>query len=385
MDEFRTLLDRFWITRARDRELYFALKRALPDYRRLVHECLGWNLIVHESVVKLEKVPPRAMPWMGIASFQEPLDYCLLCALLLFLADLDDGAPFLLSDLTRAIETFLAEVHSVDWTQFTHRKALVRVLLYAQDMGLVVAYDGSSAGFGSNRDQEVLYENTGLSRQFPVHFGRDILECRTIEDFEALAWEGENTEGRRHRVYRQLALAPGFYATEENRGDFEYVKNQHRTVNDTLCQALDGELHLHKTGVFFLLNEGERCGQLHPNTKALADAALLLCAQLREQILRGTYPRWEDDTVVLTRGEFRREVRQCRESWGNGWGSQIRAMSLDRVVQELTAYLADWMLLEELDGDLLLRPAVGKLVGRYPASYQNTWCEEEEDEPLEDA
>ena len=70
---------------------------AQPDYRRLVNEALGWNLIVNESVVKLEKVPPRAMPWMGIQSFQEPMDYCLLCALLLFLADLDDGAPFLLS------------------------------------------------------------------------------------------------------------------------------------------------------------------------------------------------------------------------------------------------------------------------------------------------
>ena len=83
MYEFRALLDRFWVTRAEDRELYFSLKRALPDFRRLVNELLGWNLVVNEYVVKLEKVPPRAMPWMGIQSFQEPLDYCLLCAVLL--------------------------------------------------------------------------------------------------------------------------------------------------------------------------------------------------------------------------------------------------------------------------------------------------------------
>ena len=31
MYEFRALLDRFWVTRADDRELYFSLKRALPD------------------------------------------------------------------------------------------------------------------------------------------------------------------------------------------------------------------------------------------------------------------------------------------------------------------------------------------------------------------
>ena len=209
MDEFRALIDRFWVTRAGNKELYFTLKRILPEYRRLINEQLGWNLIVNEAIVKLEKVPPRALPWMGIQSFQDPMDYCLLCAVLLFLADLDDGAPFLLSSLTRAVETFLAEVRPVDWTQFLHRKSLVRVLQYAQETGLVLVYDGDSAGFGGNRDQEVLYENTGLSRHFPVHFGRDIMECRSIEDFEAFAWEGEETESRRHRIYRQLALAPG--------------------------------------------------------------------------------------------------------------------------------------------------------------------------------
>ncbi len=384
MYEFRALLDRFWVTRAEDRELYFSLKRALPDFRRLVNELLGWNLVVNESVVKLEKVPPRAMPWMGIQSFQEPLDYCLLCALLLFLADLDDGAPFLLSSLTQAIETFLSEVQPVDWTRFPHRKSLVRVLQYAQEVGLVLVYDGNSALFSNDQTQEVLYENTGLSRHFPVHFGRDIMEYRSIEDFEAFSWEGDETEQRRRRVYRQLALAPGFYCSEQTRSDYDYIKNQRRTVGGNLDQFLNGELHLYKNGAFFLLSEGERCGMLYPGTRALSDAALLLCAQLREQINQGVYHRREDDTVLLTRREFRYEVERCRARYGNGWGSQLRACSLERVCQELTIYMADWMLLEVLEEDILLYPAAGKLVGSYPAAYQNESGEVEEDEPLED-
>ena len=92
MNNVRALLDQFWVTRLENRDLYFALKRAQPEYRRLVSELLGWNLIVNESVVKLEKIPPKAMPWMGIQTFQEPMDYCLLCAVLLFLAALDNGA-----------------------------------------------------------------------------------------------------------------------------------------------------------------------------------------------------------------------------------------------------------------------------------------------------
>ena len=382
MYEFRTLLDRFWVTRREDKALYFSLKRALPDYRRLVNELLGWNLVVNESVVKLEKVPPRAMPWMGIQSFQEPMDYCLLCTLLLFLADLDDGAPFLLSSLTQAIETFLSELQPVDWTRFPHRKSLVRVLQYAKEVGLVLVYDGNSALFSSDQTQEVLYENTGLSRHFPVHFGRDIMHCRSIEDFEAFSWEGDDTQQRRRRVYRQLSLTPGLYCSDQ--GDYNYIKNQHRTINENLDQFLNGEMHLYKNGAFFLLSEGERCGALYPGTRALSDAALLLCAQIREQVIQGVYSRRTDDTVLLTRREFRYEIQRCRDRYGNGWGSQLRACSLENISQELTAYMADWMLLEELDGDILLYPAVGKLVGRYPAAYQNESGEGEDDEPLED-
>lgn len=384
MYEFRTLLDRFWVTRQEDRDLYFILKRALPEYRRLINELLGWNLVINESVVKLEKVPPRAMPWMGIPSFQEPLDYCLLCALLLFLADLDDGAPFLLSSLTQAIETFLSEVQPVDWTRFPHRKSLVRVLQYAQEIGLVLVYDGNSALFGNDQTQEVLYENTGLSRHFPVHFGRDIMECRSIEDFEALSWEGDETEQRRRRVYRQLTLAPGLYCSDQSQSDYDYIKNQRRTVNGNLDQFLNGELHLYKNGAFFLLSDGDRCGMLYPGTRALSDAALLLCAQLREQIIQGVYLRRPDDTVLLTRREFRYEIQRCRDQYGNGWGSLLRAYSLEHICQELTAYMAGWMLLEELEEDILLYPAVGKLMGRYPASYHNESGEVTEDEPLED-
>lgn len=102
MYEFRFLLDRFWITKAEDKELYYTLKRTQPEYKRFLNEQLGWNLIVNEAVIKLEKVPPKAMPWMGIQEFSDTMDYCLLCALLLYLSDLDDEEQFLLSSSPQA-------------------------------------------------------------------------------------------------------------------------------------------------------------------------------------------------------------------------------------------------------------------------------------------
>ncbi len=194
MYEFRALLDRFWVTRADDRSGAAGL---LPVVRR-----------------------PAVS---GRSGRRYPLSALLS----------DPGCG-----------DFFNKVQPVDWTRFPHRKSLVRVLQYAQEVGLVLVYDG----------------------------------------------------------------------------------------NKNLDQFLTGELQLYRNGAFFLLSEGERCGAL----------------------------------------------------FGNGWGAQLRACSSERICQELTAYMADWMLLKVLEEDILLYPAVGKLVGSYPAAYQNESSEGEEDEPLED-
>ena len=388
MDEFRYLLDRFWVTRAENKELYFSVKRALPLYRRLVNEPLGWNLVVNESVIKLEKVPPKAMSWMGIQEFQESLDYCLLCGTLLFLSDLDDGEQFLLSSLTESLGAILAEVQPMDWTRFSHRKSLVRVLRYAQRIGLLIVYDGVSEAFGNDQTQEVLYENTGLSRHFPVHFGRDIMHCNSIEDFESFAWEGEDAaRGRQRiqRVYRQLTLSPALYWSEHDHSDYDYVKNQRSWLNRYLSETMGGELHVHKNGAFFVLDEEHRFGSVHPRDSAISDVALLLCAQLRNRIKAGIYPRNEDDTVFLTHREFQHEMIQCQAQYGTGWGRRLRELSLDKLAQELISYLSDWMFLEKQLEGILLYPAVGKWIGRYPAQDQDRVREETTDEPLEDA
>ena len=388
MYEFRYLLDRFWVTRGGDKELYFTVKRALPQYRRFLNEQLGWNLVVNEAVVKLEKVPPKAMAWMGIEGFQDTLDYCLLCALLLYLSDLDDGEQFLLSSLTEAVERFMAEFRAVDWTRFLHRKALVRVLRYAQEAGLLLVYDGSSDGFGSDQSQEVLYENAGLSRHFTVHFGRDILHCRSIADFEAFSWEGEEAErGRQriHRVYQQLTLAPAFYWSEEERGDYEYIKNQRAWIARNIGEALNGSLEVYKNGAFIVLDETQRFGMVHPRDLALCDAALLLCAQLRACVQQGTISREADDKVLLTPREFQQQVSRLRQQYGNGLGRRMRTLSDEALCQELAAYMRDWMLLEEEEGILALCPAVGRWTGHYPANYNGEMGGEEADESLENA
>lgn len=375
MHEFRSLLDRFWVTKAENKELYYTLKRTQPEYKRFVNEQLGWNLIVNESVIKLEKVPPKAMPWMGIQEFSDIMDYCLLCALLLYLSDLDDGEQFLLSTLTESVETFTKDMVRVDWTRFTHRKSMVRVLRYAQSIGLILVYDGNSENFSNDQQQEVLYENTGLSRHFPVHFGRDILHCHSVSDFEAFSWEGEDaTRGQKriNRCYQQLTLMPAMYWSDDSRADYEYIKNQRSWVSKYLDKAIGGELQIHKNGAFFVATEEDRFGMMHPRDTAISDAVLMLCGQLRKKINAGIYAREPDDTVWLSRDDFRNEALQCKASWGPAWGKGLREESGDSFLEKITKYMFDWMLLEPMDGAILLYPAIAKWNGHYPNDYLQT-------------
>ena len=67
------------------------------------------------------------------------------------------------------LELQLKGVLDVDWISFTQRKSLVRVLQFCEDMRLIEAYEGSSNNVGSSIEQEILYENTGLSRYMAVN------------------------------------------------------------------------------------------------------------------------------------------------------------------------------------------------------------------------
>ena len=95
----RTLLERFWILKDREKDLYYKTKEGLETAARFAREYPGWRLINNERILKLEKVPAHAEPFMGITDFSDRQDYALFCALLIFLEDLEDTEAFLLSEL----------------------------------------------------------------------------------------------------------------------------------------------------------------------------------------------------------------------------------------------------------------------------------------------
>ena len=87
------------------------------------------------------------------------------------------------------VETQLKAYMEVDWTSFTQRKSLVRVLQFMEKLQMLRVYEGKSEGFSVQAGQEVLYENTGYSQYFATSFPVDISGYTSWEDFEKSDFE----------------------------------------------------------------------------------------------------------------------------------------------------------------------------------------------------
>lgn len=372
MNEIRTLLEKFWVCKESDKEIYYKVKRDIPNFQRFVREQLGWKLIHTENLLKLEKVPAYAEKFMGISEFTDVLDYCILCVVLMFLEDREEGEQFLLSELIDYVETKLKGMITIDWTSFSQRKSLVRALQYMERMQMLRVYEGSSDAFGAEMNQEVLYENTGYSKYFATSFPMDISGFETWEDFEKKQFEEQQDDRgsvRVNRVYRQLVVCPAMYWTDNGDADSLYLKNQRFWVSKYLGENLGGSLRIHKNAAFFMPDADDCYGKVHPRDAMLPEIVLLICARLQEELMNEILSLKEDDTIEISTDYFTEMILACKKSWGSAWSKEYREIDDRRLIANVKNYMMDWMMLQEKDGKFYVYPAVGKQMGFYPDDF----------------
>lgn len=373
MNEVRTLFEQFWICKDSSKEDYYKIKRDIPEFQRFVREQLGWKLIHTENLLKLEKIPAHAEVFMGIQEFVEILDYCILCVVLMYLEDKEEGEQFLLSELIDYVETKLKGEVLIDWTSFSQRKSLVRTLQYMEKLQMLRVYEGSSEAFGLERGQEVLYENTGYSKYFATSFPMDILEFETWEDFEKQRFEEiqeDRGAARINRVYRQLAVCPAMYWEGNEDVDSLYLKNQRQWVAKYLEENLGGKLDIHKNAAFFMLEEDDCYGKVHPRDAMLSEIVLLFCAHIQQELRDGKLEKQENETIAITKQQFSELILICRKKWSAGFSKEYREMDEGKLVDTVKNYMKEWMFIREYGGMVIILPAVGKQAGFYPEDFE---------------
>lgn len=373
MNEIRTLFERFWICKDTEKELYYKVKREMPEFQRFVREQLGWKLIYTDNLLKLEKRPAHAEAFMGITEFTEIRDYCILCVVLMYLEDKEEQEQFLLSELITYVETQLKVFMEVDWTSFAQRKSLVRVLQYMEKLQMLRVYEGKSEAFGAEVGQEVLYENTGYSKYFATSFPTDISEYQSWEDFEKADFEEvqeDRGSARINRVYRQLSVCPVMYWEKNDDADALYLKNQRQWISKYLKENLGGNLEIYKNMACLTLENDDCYGTVHPRDAILPEAVLLVCQKIQDELAIGKLEKTENERIFMSRKKFADLVHECRDKWLAGWSKEFREMDEKKLLETIVKYMEDWLMIRCENEQIVIYPATGRLSGVYPDDFK---------------
>ena len=372
MNTLEILLSRRWILKARDRELYYLVRDEIGRWKKFLTEKLGYQVIVNPYLVKVEKIPARAQQWMGIAEFTEPMEYAFFCLVLMFLEDKEAQEQFVLSELTEYVQgQYTAE--QIDWTGYHYRRHLIKVLKFCVSSGVLYVDDGSEEGFARDDQSEVLYENSGASRYFMRNFTQDIMGYQDYTDFLKAEWIGVDEDRgivRRQRVYRSLLMSVGMYGLEENAEDFAYVRNYRNMIQGELEELFPCELQVYRSCAFLILGEECRMGRFLPEENTLSDLMLLLGSLIRENVEAGRYILTQGEIIRLSEEEFRALIGECKERFGGGWIKTYREMTTEELYRQVSDALISLELVEKQRGDVLIRPALGRVIGKYPDDFK---------------
>lgn len=383
MKELEVLLENYWISKDRDKELYYSVKDSIPNFKSFLSEKLGFAVMVNPNVIKLEKLPGKAEAWMGIKEFESLMEYAFLCILLMFLEDKGREEQFVLSGVTEFIQGNYMGEEKVDWTLYRHRRCLIKVLRFAVDTGMIKVDDGDEQSFATSMETEVLYESTGLSRYFVRNFTTSILNYTSYRDIESEEWgEADTDRGiiRRHRVYRRLVMSPVVYNEGSEDADYDYIKKQRGMIANDLENYLEYDLHVHRNGALVVLGQEKNLKDTFPGARAISDVVLLFNSIITDMIKEHRLQLKADDTVIISRVHFDNMVEELKRGYSYGWSKEYREMSLGSLSEEIIDYMKDFNMLELLkEGkEIRILPIVGKVVGTYPHDFEEASIEKGE-------
>ncbi len=372
MNAISLLLDNYWIIRDLNKEDYYQIKNEINDKetKRFIQEMLGWKLIHTENLIKLEKIPANAKAFMGIEEFLETRDYCLLCAVLMFLEDKEENNQFLLSDLIRYVEAIISEYMEVDWTSFAQRKSLVRVLQFVENKGMLKVYEGDSSNYSKEMASEVLYENTGLSRYFATNFPIDISNLETWADFEKKQMEeldDKHGQLRINRVFRNLVTCPSLHFIDPNDSDFLYLKNKRAFINTSIEKNMNGTLELSKNNVAIIFVDTNPIGDYHPKNSMLSEIVLLINHEIykmskdKKRLIIN-----QDDTVTIANHKFDEILLKLKKQYHNLFSKEYREMTNDKYLLLVKDYMQKWLLIKEENEQIIIYPSIALTSGKYP-------------------
>ncbi|QQK76889.1 TIGR02678 family protein [Salicibibacter cibarius] len=368
-DALALLFERFWIVRAKDPDAYQMIREREHALKRYVADKFGFDLIIHQHFIKLEKIPVEPKQWMGIQAFKEPMDYGIFCCGLAFTERRSVDEQFLLSDLADDIAEMYPGTLPLDWTMYRHRKALVRALKMMVELSIIKTVDGDVDQFAYNEDEDVLYEVTVYARYFMRTYSDDLVRFQSIDDLLESEWERHAEDERRKRVYRKLMLSPVVYRESESDFDFAYLRKYRNRLRDDFEAHTPFSLELYKNAAMLVMHERKQRYTLFPDQKGIMDVLLHMASEIRTELDR--YEVTELGDIRLPLPEVEQLAEKLQTKVGHGWSKHYREATSRAITQDIIDTLESWEMayLEHEAGILVLQSGFGRMYGVYPRDY----------------
>ena len=369
MNNKEILLSQRWVLKRNDRERYYQLKDHIKELRSLFQEKAGFALISNPQFIRLDKIPGKSEPWMGITEFQNIEEYQILCYILTFLEDKEIEEQFILSHLTEFVQLQLG-VNEDYWLKFKHRKMLVNFLMFCIKEQLIVQDDGNSDNFIQDQYIEVLFENTGLSRYFMRNFMTDVFEWKQPED--VMNYESASTDSqdrgitRIHRVYRRLLLSCGIYKEDDEKNDdFSYIRRYRKSIENDLQQFFPCDLQVYSSSAYLILDEEVKIGQMFPKNNALDELVILCCSQIRKGIKNSDYTIDENEIYIDSIERVKKRFRLVIQKNLAYLPSTYRQKKLDQLTDEVYNRFIEIGFMIENHDNVEIYPVVAKIIGEF--------------------
>jgi len=367
MNNQELLLSRRWILKSQDRDAYYRIKDDAKSLKKLFQDTLGYSLISHQNFIKLDKVPGKAEPWMGICDFHSLEEYQMFCYVLIFLEDKDAEEQFILSHMSEFIQLQL-KVNESFWLNYTNRRRFVNVLKFCLKEQLFLQNDGNTEGFIQNENIEVLFENTGLSRYFMRNFVSDIFQNQMPQDFMKEEWVGlEQDRGivRRQRIYRRLMLSCGIYKEDDENDDFSFIRNYRRSMQRDFEKICPCDLQVYKSSAYLIFEEDVRIGKMFPKNNAMDEMVVLVMSNLRKRAKNVDIKKDADEKIVLTQERVKTTIERMIKNNEQYLPSTYRQKSRKIFIEDIYNYILQLGFAQEKENNVIFYPIVGKIMGSY--------------------
>jgi uncharacterized protein (TIGR02678 family) len=368
--EMKALLYNFWITKDKNKDLYYQIKRNQNKIKDFISKNLGSNLIIHDRFIKLEKIPTIIKTNAKLGNFTSVLEYVILMIMLLFLEDKTRWDYFILSDLIEYVKNTSITLelnHIPDWNKVQDRKCLSNVISLLEELQIIKIKDAGKVSFIDSIDAEVLYESLGTSNYLMRMFDNDINDLKTPEDFiknEFISQDEEKGDIRRYKVFRNILYTPAVSSKDITINELDYLKKNRNYIKAEIDKNLNMEVEVTHNLAILYDEDSNTEKDNFPNNKKLTEIVLMVNEKLLKEINNNKIVLNNFEIAIVKENYFENIIKEIKKTKEPYIGKTLLRETDKRFYDMILEYMEKYNFIEKNNDEIIIYPTISRLIGK---------------------